>query len=136
MVFGKGDIGGIPVPELIFVATAIVLVWMLTQTRFGRNIFAVGGKRDAAVLAGIPAGRVEFIAYGLSGMLPPMAGILFASRMDGGQPSVGEGWLMGAITAAILDALRVCQFLLKPRTKHIRHHPIGLMTQQDLQKSD
>ena len=31
-----------------------------------------------------------------------MAGILFASRMDGAQPSVGEGWLMGAITAAIL----------------------------------
>ena len=102
MVFGKGEPFGIPVPVLIFIAAALVLVWMLTQTRFGRNIFAVGGNRDAAVLAGIPAGRVEFIAYGLSGMLASMAGILFASRMDGAQPSVGEGWLMGAITAAIL----------------------------------
>ena len=102
MVFGKGEIFGIPVPVLIFIAAALVLVWMLTQTRFGRNIFAVGGNRDAAVLAGIPAWRVEFIAYGLSGMLASMAGILFASRMDGAQPSVGEGWLMGAITAAIL----------------------------------
>ena len=102
MVFGKGEIFGIPVPVLIFIAAALVLIWMLTQTRFGRNIFAVGGNRDAAVLAGIPAWRVEFIAYGLSGMLASMAGILFASRMDGAQPSVGEGWLMGAITAAIL----------------------------------
>ena len=102
MVFGKGEIFGIPVPVLIFIAAALFLIWMLTQTRFGRNIFAVGGNRDAAVLAGIPAWRVEFIAYGLSGMLASMAGILFASRMDGAQPSVGEGWLMGAITAAIL----------------------------------
>ena len=101
-VFGKGEIFGIPVPVLIFIAAALFLIWMLTQTRFGRNIFAVGGNRDAAVLAGIPAWRVEFIAYGLSGMLASMAGILFASRMDGAQPSVGEGWLMGAITAAIL----------------------------------
>ena len=102
MVFGKGEIFGIPVPVLIFIAAALVLIWMLTQTRFGRNIFAVGGNREAAVLAGIPAWRVEFIAYGLSGMLASMAGILFASRMDGANPSVGEGWLMGAITAAIL----------------------------------
>ena len=101
-VFGKGEPFGIPVPVLIFLAAALVLIWMLTQTRFGRNIFAVGGNRDAAIMAGIPARRVEFIAFGLSGMLAAMAGILFASRMDAAQPSVGEGWLMGAITAAIL----------------------------------
>jgi ribose transport system permease protein len=101
-IFGKGEPFGIPVPVLIFIAVALVLIWMLTQTRFGRNIFAVGGNRDAAILAGIPARKVEFIAFGLSGMLAAMAGILFASRMDAAQPSVGEGWLMGAITAAIL----------------------------------
>lgn len=101
-IFGKGEPFGIPVPVLIFIAVALVLIWMLTQTRFGRNIFAVGGNRDAAILAGIPARKVEFIVFGLSGMLAAMAGILFASRMDAAQPSVGEGWLMGAITAAIL----------------------------------
>ena len=47
----------------------MALIWLLTQTRFGRNIFAVGGNRDAAMLAGIPVRRVEFIAFGLSGML-------------------------------------------------------------------
>ncbi|GGG84930.1 ABC transporter permease [Salipiger pallidus] len=101
-IFGKGEILGLPVPVVIFFATAIVLMWMLSQTRFGRNIFAVGGNRDAAILAGIRANRVEFLAFGLAGMLSALAGILFASRMDAGQPSVGEGWLMGAITAAIL----------------------------------
>lgn len=101
-IFGKGEIFGVPVPVLLFFATAIFLVWMLRQTRFGRNIFAVGGNRDAAILAGIRARWVEFVAFGFAGMLAALAGILFASRMDAGQPSVGEGWLMGAITAAIL----------------------------------
>lgn len=101
-IYGKGEPWGIPIPVMIFAATALVLIGMLSQTRFGRNIFAVGGNRDAAMLAGIPVRRVEFMAFGLSGMLASLAGILFASRMDAGQPSVGEGWLMGAITAAIL----------------------------------
>jgi ribose transport system permease protein len=101
-VFGKGQIFGVPVPVVVFFASAILLIWMLRQTRFGRNIFAVGGNRDAAVLAGIRSGWVEFFCFAMAGMFAALAGILFASRMDAGQPSVGEGWLMGAITAAIL----------------------------------
>lgn len=100
--FGKGEILGVPIPVLLFIVSGIVLIWMLTQTRFGRNIFAVGGNREAAVLVGIRAKMVEFLVFGLAGMFAALAGILFASRMDAGQPSVGEGWLMGAITAAIL----------------------------------
>ena len=101
-VFGKGEVFGVPVPVLLFFLAGLVLIWMLRQTRFGRDIFAVGGNRDAAVLAGIRVKAVEFAAFGLAGMFAALAGILFASRMDAGQPSVGEGWLMGAITAAIL----------------------------------
>ena len=100
--FGKGDLFGIPFPVVIFVLVGIFLIWLLTQTRFGRNVFAVGGNREAAILAGIHVKRVEMIAYALAGMFAALAGILYASRMDAGQPSVGEGWLMGAITAAIL----------------------------------
>ena len=101
-VFGKGEIFRVPLPIIIYVAIGAVLIWMLTQTRFGRNIFAVGGNREAAILAGIRVRRVELIVYGLAGMLSSLAGILYASRLDAAQPSVGEGWLMGAITAAIL----------------------------------
>ncbi|MDT6942292.1 ABC transporter permease [Brucella pseudogrignonensis] len=101
-VFGRGEIFSIPIPVIFFIASGIVLIWLLTQTKFGRNIFAVGGNRDAALLVGIRAKYVEFMVFGLAGMFAALAGILFASRMDAGQPSVGEGWLMGAITAAIL----------------------------------
>jgi ribose transport system permease protein len=91
-----------PIPVLIFVVASLLLIWMLRQTRFGRAIFALGGNRDAAILAGIRVRWVEFLCFGLAGMFAALAGILYASRMDAGQPSVGEGWLMGAITAAIL----------------------------------
>lgn len=101
-VFGQGELFGIPFPVLFFLISALFLVWMLRQTRLGRNIFAVGGNRDAAILAGIRVKAIEFLAFGMAGMFAALAGILYASRMDSGQPSVGEGWLMGAITAAIL----------------------------------
>lgn len=100
--FGKGEIYGIPVPVIIFIVSGAILAYVLKFTRFGRDIYAVGGNRDAAVLVGIRATRVEFLVFGLAGMFAALAGILFASRMDSGQPSVGEGWLMGAITASII----------------------------------
>ncbi|MGP4694133.1 ABC transporter permease [Agrobacterium cavarae] len=100
--FGKGEILSVPVPVIVFLVSGLLLIWLLTQTRFGRNIFAVGGNRDAALLVGIKVKFIEFMVFGLAGMFAALAGILFASRMDAGQPSVGEGWLMGAITAAIL----------------------------------
>ena len=101
-IFGNGAIAGVPLPVVIFLALGILLIWLLTQTRFGRNIFAVGGNREAAIIAGIHVRRVELLVFGLAGMFAALAGILFASRMDAAQPSVGEGWLMSAITAAIL----------------------------------
>lgn len=101
-VFGQGSLFGLPVPVVIFLASGVILSFVLARTRFGRNIYAVGGNREAAELVGIRTWRVEFIVFGLAGLFAALAGILYASRMDSGQPSVGEGWLMGAITAAII----------------------------------
>ena len=52
---------------VIFLGAAAILVWMLRLTPFGRNIYAIGGNRDAAVLVGISVARVEMFAYGLAG---------------------------------------------------------------------
>lgn len=101
-VFGQGSVYGVPVPVIIFLVAGAMLAYVLRMTRFGRDIYAVGGNRDAATLVGIRAARIEFIVFGLAGLFAALAGILYASRMDSGQPSVGEGWLMGAITAAII----------------------------------
>lgn len=100
--FGQASILGLPIPVLSFLLAAVILTWVLGYTRFGRNIYSIGGNRAAAVLVGIRVARVEVFVYGISGMLAALAGILYASRMDSAQPSVGEGWLMPAITAAII----------------------------------
>jgi ribose transport system permease protein len=101
-IYGQGGFFGLPGPVLLFILAAAILLWVLAKTRFGRNLYAIGGNRDAAVLVGIPVVRVELLVYALAGMFAALAGIMYASRMDAGQPSVGEGWLMKAITAAIL----------------------------------
>ena len=101
-VYGQGAVLGVPGPVLLFLVAAAVLVWVLRSTRFGRNLYAIGGNRDAAVLVGIPVQRTELLVYALAGMFAALAGIMYASRMDAAQPAVGEGWLMKAITAAIL----------------------------------
>jgi ribose transport system permease protein len=100
--YGAGSLFGAPIPVVAFLALALVLSWILRSLRFGRNISAIGGSREAAKLVGIGDVRVEVIVYGLAGAFAGLAGALYASRMDSAQPAVGEGWLMGAITAAII----------------------------------
>jgi ribose transport system permease protein len=102
ILFGQTTVFGLPLPFLIFLFSGIALWWVLSRTRFGRNIYAVGGNRDAAALVGIRVGRVEMLVFALAGMFAALAGILYASRMDAAQPTVGEGWMLSAITAAIL----------------------------------
>lgn len=103
--FGLGEIFGVPVPVVVFAVIAVILAFVLNRTAFGRNIYAIGGNRHAAVLVGIPVKRIEMLVFGLSGSLAALAGILYASRMDSAQPSVGEGWLMPSITAAIIGGV-------------------------------
>lgn len=102
ILFGQSTILGVPLPFLIFLGAAVLLWWVLAKTRFGRNIYAVGGNREAAGLVGIRVERVEMLVFGLAGLFAALAGILYASRMDAAQPTVGEGWMLSAITAAIL----------------------------------
>ncbi len=101
-MFGQTQIFGLPLPFLVFLACGLGLWFVLARTRFGRDIYAVGGNRDAATLVGIRVDRVEMAAFGLAGMFAALAGILYASRMDAAQPTVGQGWMLSAITASIL----------------------------------
>ena len=86
---------------------------------------AIGGNREAAELVGIRTWRVEFLVFGLAGMFAALAGILYASRMDSGQPSVGEGWLMGAITAAIIGGTSLQRRPGDDRRHHSRRSADG-----------
>jgi ribose transport system permease protein len=95
---GRGDVGPIPVPVLIAGVLGLLVHLLLTQTRFGVNVHAVGGGRRAAVLAGIRTGHVLLLCFALSGLLCGIAGIVLSSRLNAGSGTFGE-------TALLLDAV-------------------------------
>ena len=95
-------IGPVPIPVIIMLLITILLMYVLKNTPFGRDIYAIGGNQFAARLVGIPVENIKVSVYAISGLLAALAGMLFASRVNAGQPTIGAGWLMPTITAAII----------------------------------
>jgi ribose transport system permease protein len=92
----------IPVPALFFVGAAVIAWFILERTYIGRQIYAVGGNKEAARLAGIPTGRRITSTYIASSTLAGVVGILVIGRMNVADPSVGPGWELIAIAAAVV----------------------------------
>lgn len=97
-----GYLWGIPLPVIYSVIILFITFWILTQTKMGREIYAVGGNREAARFTGINIHRVQIFVYGYSGLLAAFAGIVLASGMASGQPAVGVGYETDAVAAAVL----------------------------------
>lgn len=100
---GQGMIGPIPIPVVIMLLLMLLFTYLLTSTPYGRNVYAIGGNRNAARLVGIQVARVQMSVYAISGVLAAFAGMIFVSRVNAGQPTVGPSWLMPSITAAIIS---------------------------------
>jgi ribose transport system permease protein len=99
---GRGSIGFLPVPILILIV-AFAIGWLvLNQTRFGRNVFAVGDNDEAARLMGLNINRVTIAVYAISGALAGLAGVMLASRLGAGQPVAGTGYELDAIAAVVI----------------------------------
>lgn len=92
----------IPLPVVYMIILIIIFSFLLGKTKFGTYVFAIGGNREAARLSGVPIRKVEVIVFTLSGLMASFAGLVLASRMYSGQPSVGSGYEMDAIAACVL----------------------------------
>jgi ribose transport system permease protein len=101
-IIGSGYLGPIPLPVIYTTIVFIAIVILLNRTQFGRHVYAVGGNRDAARFSGINIQRIEIISYTLMGFLSALSGIVLCARMYSGQPTLGQGFEMDAIAAAIL----------------------------------
>jgi len=99
---GSGRLFAVPVPSLIMVFIFIASHVVLTRTRFGRHVYAVGGNIEAARLAGIQTTRVLTRVYVLSGVLSAVSGILLASRVNSGQPNSGLSYELDVIAAVVV----------------------------------
>ena len=87
--FGKGAIAGIPVPVIILILLFLLAHYILTQTSYGRSIYAFGGNREAARLSGISTRFTEWMAYTINGLLCGIAGIILTARLGSAQSTSG-----------------------------------------------
>jgi D-xylose transport system permease protein len=93
---------GIPIPVLIWAAIALVLGFIVTRTRFGRYVYAMGGNPEAAELVGIPVKRVTLMLFALLGLLVGIAAIVSIARLNAGTNSLGTGMELYVIAAAVI----------------------------------
>lgn len=99
---GKGSYFGIPIPIIIMIVLFLGAHYVLTQTAFGRSIYAFGGNREAARLSGISTKKTEWMAYVISGLMCGIAAIVLTARLGSAQSTSGTGIEMDAIAAVIL----------------------------------
>lgn len=99
---GKGSFLGVPLPIVLVIIFFLLGHYVLTQTPFGRAVYALGGSREAARLAGIRIRVTEWMVYTINGLMCSVAGIVLTSRLASAQSTGGEGIEMDAIAAVIL----------------------------------
>lgn len=101
-VFG-GSLGGFfPVPIIIMFVVILIGYYLLKYTTFGRSLYAIGGNREASRFSGIKVGKIELLAYTITGLLCGVAGIVLNSRLGAAIPTAGEGYEMDAIGAVVI----------------------------------
>ena len=104
---GQGYVLGIPVPVILMAVTLLLGHVVLTHTRFGREVYGVGGNEEAARLSGVNVKRLKYKVYALSGTLAAFAGIVLMARVNSGQPKGGEGYELDIITAVVLGGVSI-----------------------------
>lgn len=100
--WGAGMLAGIPVPVLVVVFFCAVFYLFLTHTTPGRDIYAIGGNSQAALLSGVPVDRRLTMVYAISGAMAAAGAVVLAGRMNSGFPLAGMGAELDSIAAVII----------------------------------
>ena len=99
---GTGSAFGIPIPIFLLLGVFVVAHLVLTQTRFGRHVYAVGGNPHAAKVSGLPVMRIRLMVYVISGALAALAGMILAARTGSALPQAGTAYELDAIAAVVI----------------------------------
>ena len=99
---GGGQVAGIPTPAIIMVLAFAVCFYILTQTKMGRYVYALGGNEEATKLSGLDTDKIKTYVYTISGILAAIAGVIVTARLYSAQPTAGSGYELDAIAAVVL----------------------------------
>ena len=100
--FGQGSVWVIPTPIIFFFLVGLATWYILTHTRLGRTLYAIGGNEEAAIASGINVNRRKMQAYLVNGVMVGIAGVLFMSRVNAGLPNGAVGYEFEALTSAVI----------------------------------
>ncbi|MFT2111216.1 ABC transporter permease [Marinomonas sp. 2405UD68-3] len=100
--FARGEFLGIPTLFWTMAIIGLILHFVLTKTRTGRYLIAMGSNQESASRVGINISKMTFIAYTLSAGLAALAGILLVSRLSVGTPTAAMAYELNAIAAAVV----------------------------------
>jgi len=93
---------GIPIPVVFMVIVFGIAFYVLSQTRYGRYIYALGGNEDSARLSGINTDKIKTLVYVICGAAAALSGIIVTSRIGSASPNAGVGFELDAIAAVVL----------------------------------
>ena len=99
---GRARLSGLPMPVLVMLTVFAIGWFVLTQTTLGRYIYAVGGNREAAFLAGVNVNRTTFLVFLLYGVFVVIAGATLAARLGAGVPNSGVQYELDVIAAVVV----------------------------------
>jgi simple sugar transport system permease protein len=97
-------LGSLSIPELAVVLVAMVAIGYVLahQTRYGRNLLAIGGNEQSALLMGLPVSSTKISVYALNGLFAALAGIVASIYTGSGNPSAGIGLELDAIAVVVI----------------------------------
>lgn len=87
---------------IMFIVMILIGYFILQKTRFGRNVYAIGGNEHSAKLMGLPVGRTKVLVYGFNGFCSVLAGVAYALNVKSGWNLSLQGGEMEAISAAVI----------------------------------
>jgi ribose transport system permease protein len=98
----NATIFGLQIPVIVMIIGIIACAIVMRRTTYGMRVYAVGGNRAAAEIAGVNARRILFSVYSVSGILAGLSGVMLASRVISGPPNLGQGYELDAIAAVVI----------------------------------
>lgn len=109
MKFAQGyfSLGDFKIPFLVLYAMFVtIIIWVLwNKTKFGKNIFAIGGNQEAAVVSGVNVVKYLLLTYMMAGLLYGLGGALEAARIGTATNNTGNMYELDAISACIVGGL-------------------------------
>ena len=107
LALGRGGLGGVPAPVIVFLSVALVSHFMLNYTTTGAALFAVGSNERAAFFSGLPSRSLRTLSYAATGACAALAGVVLASRLGVAAPDAGDGYELEAIAAVVIGGTSI-----------------------------